>query len=67
MITFIYRIIERNTDTNERKIVWSQKFTKETANAASEIAMQLLNRYRNDRSKAERYAYALWEDIYKEA
>lgn len=66
MMIFIYRIIERNTETNERKIVWTQKFTKETANSASEIAMQLLNRYRNDRSKAERYAYSLWEDIVKE-
>lgn len=65
-MTFIYRIIERDTKTNERKIVWEWLFTKETAAGAAETAMQALNSYRYDRSKAERYAYSLWEDI-KEA
>ena len=63
---FIYRIIERDTEDDERTVVWEREFTKETRAEVTESAMLVLNSYRNDRSKAERYAYSLWEDI-KEA
>ncbi|MEE1163289.1 MAG: hypothetical protein UHU21_06300 [Lachnospiraceae bacterium] len=63
---FIYRIIERDMVNDERMIVWERSFTKETAAEVTKSAMRVLNSYRNDRSKAQRYAYSLWEDI-KEA
>ena len=63
---FIYRIIERDTEDDERTVVWEREFTKETRAEVTESAMLVLNSYRNDRSKAERYVYSLWEDI-KEA
>lgn len=65
-MTYIYRIIERDLEDGERMIVWERSFTKETAAEVSESAMRVLKSYRNDRSKAQRYAYSLWEDI-KEA